>query len=93
MTTQGVHQAPSLEHWLVQYKDQMHRPFTKLVLLLENLLSEDSIPRYIDEGLNDKSIYVLKGVNGTTSPFFLNAVVKFDDILENEIDAKLFQGN
>ena len=92
MTTQGVHQAPSLEHWLVQYKEQMHRPFTKLVLLLEDL-SEDSIPRYIDEALNDKSIYVMKGVNGTTSPCFLNAVVRFEVTLEKQIDAKVFQGN
>lgn len=90
MTTQGGQQAPSLEHWLLHYKEKMHRPFTKLIILLEDS-SEDSIPRYIEEALNNKSIYAMAGVNGTTSPYFLNAVVKFDDILENEIDAKLFQ--
>lgn len=97
MTTRGAyqapfHQVPSLEHWLVYYQKNMHRPFTKLVLILPES-PNDQIPKYIDEALNNKSIFAIAGVNGTTSPHFLNAVVKFDDILENDYNTILFQGN
>ena len=73
----------TLEHCLVHYKERMHRPFTKLVLIFEDLPKEQ-ISKYIDEAsLGYKSIYAMTGVDGTFSPHFLNAVVKFDDIQED----------
>ena len=74
MTTQ-VLDVRSLEHWLLHYQEEMHRPFTKMLLLLDA-----PSPKTIEQVSDAKSVYAMAGFNGTTSPHFLNAVVKFEDV-------------